>query len=448
MPAPIALALCIFFIIGVYRLDFKRKPDVSAALWIPLAWLILVGSRSIPQWLSSLGILQIEGDNLSGNPLDQVIVAIFMTAGLVILVRRGLWGSKVPRRNRWIFAWFLFCGLSILWSDYPEASLRKWIKEIGTLIMALVVVSEPHPDEAIKTLFKRCAYVLIPLSIVLIKYYPNIGIGWTAWGGEDIHGAAIGKNQLGRLCLICSFIFLWNVVTTWSYRRRLANMRELLVSVFFLVITLWLLKKSNCATSLVVFIIGVCVFAELGLPIVKKNRKGAEIVLILSLLILLGLEELLSGSQFFVTSLGRDMTFTERTYLWKDLLSMKTNPLLGTGYDSFWLGQRQAMIASREGWIPNEAHNGYLEVYLQLGLVGLFMMAGVLTSAYRKIRKVMTFDFDYGRVRLSLLIMFLLYNITESSVKGDHLMWFVFLLTALDCLWQSSKKRVEQEPLP
>ena len=72
-------------------------------------------------------------------------------------------------------------------------------------------------------------------------------------------------------------------------------------------------------------------------------------------------------------AVGRDPTLTDRTKIWHLLLSMHTNPLLGTGYESFWLGPRLVKIWQRFGPI-NEAHNGYLEVYLNLGLIGLFLL--------------------------------------------------------------------------
>jgi exopolysaccharide production protein ExoQ len=439
MSPPIALLFCIIFIIALFVVDIKLNSAASSALWIPLIWLILVGSRSIPQWLSSGGTA-IEGDSMSGNIIDQIVTAMFIITGLLILSRRKILWSQLLKGNGFIFFWFLFCGFSILWSDYPAVSLRKWFKGFVTLVIVLAVVSEPDPFEAVKTLIKRCAYVLIPLSFVLIRYYPHIGIGWTEWGEEAIIGVAIGKNQLGRLCMVCGFVFVWDVVSTWHKKGSKRCSKILFVDILFLMIILRLLLKSQSATSIGAFGIGVCAFAGLGLPMVRRNIGNIGVIILLACLALIVSEMVFGVSEFFVKILGRDMTFTERTFLWRDLLDMATNPLLGTGYDSFWLGERQMIINAKQGWSPTEAHNGYLEVYLELGLVGLFFIIGVFISSYKKICKVVMHDFEYGRGRMALMIIFLTYNFTESAVKEIHLMWFVFLLISVDYSRQFQSK--------
>ena len=80
--------------------------------------------------------------------------------------------------------------------------------------------------------------------------------------------------------------------------------------------------------------------------------------------------------------LGKDPTLTDRTLLWAELLKVDINPLFGTGFESFWLGERFRSFTASHWWAPNEAHNGYLETYLNLGLVGLFLLIG---TAHRNI---------------------------------------------------------------
>jgi exopolysaccharide production protein ExoQ len=447
MSPQIALLFCIVFIIALFMIDSQRNAAVSSALWVPLIWLLFVGSRSIPQWLSTGDVLIIEGDNMSGNSVDQIVVAMFLFAGLFILSKRKILRLQILKGNGWIFFWFLFCGFSVLWSDYPAVSLRKWVKGVVTLVMVLTVVTEHDPFEAVKTLVKRCAFVLIPLSFILINYYPHIGIGWTEWGGEAIKGVALGKNQLGRLCMVCGFFFFWDIVNIWHDRGIKSCRKEIFVDILLFVMTLRLLLKSQSATSIGAFGVCVCIFAGLGSSIVKRNVSNIGSIIIIACVALFISDVLFGVSELFVKHLGRNMTFTERTSLWSDLLNMGTNPYVGTGYDSFWLGERQAVIMEKQGWLPNEAHNGYLEVYLDHGLVGLLIIAGVLISTYRKIRQRMMFNFEYGRGQMALLIMFLLFNFTESAVKGVFLMWVVFLLISVDFSRQFQSNESAVNPL-
>src|SRR3984893_16756181 len=83
-------------------------------------------------------------------------------------------------------------------------------------------------------------------------------------------------------------------------------------------------------------------------------------------------------------AVGRDPTLTGRSNIWKAVLSTNTNPLIGTGYESFWLGPRLNHVWQLAGQV-NEAHNGYLEIYLTLGLVGVFLLFLFIIASYRTI---------------------------------------------------------------
>jgi O-antigen ligase len=126
------------------------------------------------------------------------------------------------------------------------------------------------------------------------------------------------------------------------------------------------------------------------------------------------------------------MTLTGRTDLWKDLLALSASPVFGAGYDSFWLGDRLEKLWEKYWWLPNEAHNGYLEVYLNVGLIGLLLLAGILISTYKKIQKTLMVDSDYGRFKMAFFIMILSYNITEAAFRGMAFMWLMFLLIAVE----------------
>src|SRR5262249_28088774 len=127
-------------------------------------------------------------------------------------------------------------------------------------------------------------------------------------------------------------------------------------------------------------------------------------------------------------TLGRDPTLTDRTFIWKIVLGMHTNPLVGTGYESFWLGPRLKWIWNNFSTI-NEAHNGYLEIYLSLGLIGLTLLVGLLLTSYRSICKMSSSDLPPLSLAIWTVSMF--YNITESAFKF-HPMWFFFLIAAIN----------------
>lgn len=428
MPSLIALLLCILFIFFLFVLDSKQKSNVSSAIWVPIIWITIMGSRLVAQWMNP-GYLSTEADYMTGNPLDRTIFVILIIAGIIILSRRKIYWSQLVKRNIWIFLLVWYGGISILWSDFPDIAFKRWFKAIGDPIMALIVLTEDDPVEAVKTVIRKCAYLLVTLSILLIKYYPDLGKIYTPWGGSELVGVSTSKNMLGKLCLVCGLYFFWSVITIKRKKNLSTNKIKIIVNILLLLMTLWLLIKSNSITSLVSFIFGISIL--IGLSGLKNNVRYVSIIILHISAILLVLQ--LSGAiEIFTEKVGRDMTFTGRTDIWLEVIKTDINPIIGSGYESFWLGERLTELWSNHWWRPNQAHNGYIEIYLNLGLIGLFLLITVLVNAYKKIYNTMLFDFNYGRFGMTFLVVLLVYNITEAAFKVPDITWLIFLFIAMD----------------
>jgi O-antigen ligase len=130
--------------------------------------------------------------------------------------------------------------------------------------------------------------------------------------------------------------------------------------------------------------------------------------------------------------LYRDDTLTGRTEIWPKVVELVSNPIIGTGYRSFWLGERLKMMWVACGAEIQEAHNGYLEVYSELGVVGVILISGVLIAAMQSILKCLHDQVEYGSLRLAFLVITIIYNITESGFRVDLLIYFIFLLIAIN----------------
>jgi O-antigen ligase len=121
---------------------------------------------------------------------------------------------------------------------------------------------------------------------------------------------------------------------------------------------------------------------------------------------------------------------------------MDINPVLGTGFESFWLGERLQRLWAEYYFMPNQAHNGYLEIYINLGCVGLFFLIGMIFSCYRKTQRMLMMpsdrdraekvDFDIARFGMAYLSAYLIYNITEAAFKELTVAFVVFLVTAIE----------------
>jgi exopolysaccharide production protein ExoQ len=130
--------------------------------------------------------------------------------------------------------------------------------------------------------------------------------------------------------------------------------------------------------------------------------------------------------------LGRNETLTNRTDLWDVLNTMVVNPNVGAGYMSFWTGARLETIWQAVGANVNQAHNGYLEQYLNLGWVGVGFMALLLTGALWNTWRTLSVDAPMGVLRLSFLLAALAYNLAEASFYGINNMWVLTLIAMVN----------------
>jgi O-antigen ligase len=431
MPPILAFFLTAIFIAFLFRRDLRERPNVTGALWIPVLWMLIICSRAVSQWLALAGF-HVGGVSVEeGSPVDAAVYFALIAAGLLVLAKRRVRLGEIIRNNRLLAIFLIYCLVSIFWSDFQFVAFKRWIKGMGTPIMLLVLLTEPDPQEAMIRLFKRCAYVLVPVSILLIKYFPAWGRAYEFWNGAASNtGVTTNKNELGFDCLIFGFFFFWHLLQVRQRENSRAKRNELFLCAVFLAMILWLLKVAHSSTSLVSLFVGIAVILFLGLQLVNKKYLGfyiaAAIVLILFAQFTFGIFDM------SVEMLGKDPTLTDRTKVWHSVLQIPINPVIGAGFDSFWLGERLQKLWDIYWWHPNEAHNGYLETYLNLGLIGLALMLALFFSVFRNSAKMLFENFELARFHLGFLAAFVLYNWTEAAFKLMHPLCFIFFLTLME----------------
>jgi exopolysaccharide production protein ExoQ len=429
MPPSLALYLWFICLLALLRYDPAREPKTSLAVWIPLIWIFITASRLPSQWLGgSVGSAAQAFEE--GNSLDRTIFLVLIVLAIGVLMARSFNWSIFFTRNFILIVFLGFALVSVIWSDFPFVALKRWIRDLGHYLVVLVVLSDPRPREAVCTLLRRLCYLVIPLSILLAKYYPQLGKGYNTWTGADYFvGAAADKNNLGVLCLVSGIFFFWDTVSRWSSRKERRTKRIIVVNIAFFAMTLWLLHYANSVTSNVCMTIGILLIALARSNMVSRHPAFLKLLIpvgfALSLIVVFGFG--LIGE--LAPALGRNATLTDRSDLWKILLAMHTNPFVGTGYESFWLGPRLEWVAQTFAPV-NEAHNGYLEVYLNLGLIGLFLLGGFLIASYQMICRRFTATSSFGSLGLALWAVLLFYNITEAAFRFQ-LMWVIFLLIGI-----------------
>jgi exopolysaccharide production protein ExoQ len=437
MPPLLALIITLGLIGYLFRRERRQAGNTSSALWLPTIWVTIIGSRFVSQWLETFGI-SLGGASLEdGSPIDALVFFCLIFGGANILAKRGITLPSLIRQNVWLAIFLGYCFVAILWSDFPFVALKRWIKILGHPIMALVILTERDVSLAVTTVMRRSAYILIPLSVIFIKYFPEMGRGFDGWTGAATNtGVTLNKNTLGADCLVFGLIYVWNVMQLWRLPKMPSKTKEIVIHVMFIAMICWLLWMADSKTSLMSLIAGLSIMFILSLRIVNRRFFGTYVIMAAA--VAFGAELLFGVYEGTLQLLGRSATLTDRTDIWREVLNIEINPVLGAGFESFWLGERYARLAEIFPFQPNQAHNGYLETYLNLGWIGVFALVGVIVSTYYKARRETLINFRYGQLRMGILFAFLLYNYTEAALKALHLVWFTFYLAALD--YRKSKR--------
>src|SRR5262249_28305683 len=125
----------------------------------------------------------------------------------------------------------------------------RWFKGIGDLVMVLVVLTDRDRDAAIERLLTRCGFILIPLSVLFIKYYPDVGRSYNRWTWTySFGGVTTNKNTLGMICMLFGVASVWRVMGILSGKE--SGGRKLLAHGLFLCMVGWLFYMANSVTSL------------------------------------------------------------------------------------------------------------------------------------------------------------------------------------------------------
>lgn len=425
----IALSFTLLVIWQLFRLNREEEVRTSKALWIPTFWLFIAASRNVSAWLQYSGAGGSD-QYLEGSPLDRAVLSAVLALGVLVLISRSGRVGLLIRSNLPILLYFFYCGISFIWSDFPDVSFKRWFRAIGDLVMILIVLSDPHWIAALRRLLTRVGFVAAPLSVVFIRYFPQYGRAYTHSGSPTWTGIATDKNALGMLCLIFGLGSIFRFLQLYHVEKGTRQRGPLVAHGIIIAMCLFLLWEANSATAFACFFLA-------GGPMVLTfmypwARKPAFVnIMVFAALGITFSALFLSVGTGMVEDLGRNSTLTGRTTIWHFALGMVQNPLLGTGFESFWLGPRLAQMKVLLNQGVNQAHNGYIEVYLNLGWVGVALLAAILITGYRRILVAVREMAPMASLRLAYFIVAAAYNFTEAGFKMMHPVWISLLLATM-----------------
>lgn len=261
---------------------------------------------------------------------------------------------------------------SVFWSQAPGLSLRRSIALSLTLVFGVYLASRFHPRVQFRLLAWSFAFCII-FSFLFELLGLNPSQGYPGWYGVfDI------KNQLGQNMVISTLVF-WFWKKLEPEHRALAN-TGCLASVA-------LLAFSLAMTAVSVFAVLIVLLPYLRWTMRKSVRRVVGGITFLIGAGTIALQYAVTHVDYVTGLLGKDPAMTGRLPLWIVSVVMAVRrPWLGYGFNAFWLpdeGYTQR-IWRMLSWMPPQAHNGVLELWLELGLLGTVLFLSVFAYYFAR----------------------------------------------------------------
>ncbi len=381
------------------------------------------------------GIFQVLGTGGSneGEPLDisnnngfifSLINRIFQLTGFFsIFLIKPQWKNviDVVIKNKYILLFTIFTISSTFWSD-SEKTLSYSISLLTTNLFALYLAIRYTLKEQLLLLaqaFTIIVFLGIVFVVLLPKYGTMGGIHAGAWRGVFSH-----KNDLGRMMVISTIVFLLQSI---GYKK------NRLVTYFGLIFSIIFLLMSKSSSSIGNLLIVVTIFVVL-----RTWRWRFEIMVPASIALVF------IGSLFYVwyndnsailfASAGKDSSLSGRTEIWPLLFDMGLKrPWLGYGYHAFWRGFNgpSAEVWFAASWHPQHSHNGFLDLWLNLGSIGLIIFVlsflANLLKGFNWLRYLSkTPD---GFWPLLFMVFLVLSNLTETGLMKENDIFTLIYMT-------------------
>jgi exopolysaccharide production protein ExoQ len=333
-----------------------------------------------------------------------------------------LYRQIVPlvRANKFTTLLVLLAIVSTAWSVDPSETFRRSMALLGTTLIGI----EFALNYSVRKLLRLLCAVLslfVVLSIIVQVFFPGF-IPDMNFDRDSWHGLLSFKGNFAKMVVLAAVAFL-------CQPRRL--IRGFLVVTALTALAFALIFKANSKEALVILVGMVALFRISGA--LRWKPRLLTLALLASLVIGVPILYLsLRNLDRLTAVLDRDPTLTGRVTLWQVVLpNIEQSPVYGYGYSAFWGVSSKAANLIREEvrWEAPHAHNGYIDLTLGLGLVGLLLFAaGYIVAVRRAIQLIRTDPGNEAKWPLMFLTIIFLYQLTESSVVGGNsIFWIMYV---------------------
>jgi O-antigen ligase len=379
---------------------------------------------------------------------DAPTALIAMLALGLLALRPGQVLRHLARADMALLALVLLAPVSSLWSVSSALTWDRARVLIATTVVGLYTAVRFDLRQQRRLLIAALAVAAV-LSAVLLVASPDQAIARDV-RGDTWQGAFLTKNVFGRAMSLGTIASAFTLLLARP-RRRWPYLVVAGLSTA-LVIVSW--SKFALATAF----IGLLILAAVAAARAMADRRELVGIVVLAVVVgAIGVAGwLISDPDAALGTLGRDATLTGRTGLWKLVLDqVRERPLGGYGYGAFWQGYSgpSRPIWLELPWGPPHAHNGLLDLTLNVGIVGAALwVTSFVVSVRRGMRALRTGPSMEPVWALVLLGFIAVYNITEVTGPQNHMFWTLYVATSFSlrrpAATESRRPAVSPRPAP
>jgi hypothetical protein len=371
---------------------------------------------------------------LLGPAWIQIVVWFGISIAILGLIRHRklVYDWQMSWRRNWLVGVFVcYAMFSVIWSTNPMLTFYRSLDLLFATLAGAYIGIRYRPTGLMSILFWFGA-VMFTLSIAIVYYAPPTGVmSWSPFFGAW-RGVYWNRNHLATLAALVGGILVCRIVAGYKTRNNLIVFDGLIYAVAWVV--LWYAKSAT--GFLLAIILHGCILAFL-LWTKYSGKIDKRIYNLMRLLVVVTLIVALVNINFILGLFGRDITLTGRVGLWAFLVRevIPAHPWFGHGFGVLWASESfRVYVQQNIGWgdQPLIGDNGFLDITLHLGVLGLGLLLLILVKAVKSAwgQAISTRSIE-GFVPLLILVYALIANIPFSLFAETEV--FIWMLVVTVC---------------
>ena len=414
----------------------KRIPEIIEQVFIILS-LVLYSSGPLTLILSN-GAEQVDENLINSDTADFLILRIvfiinyLITFLLIVIHQDKIIDALI--KNWTIFTLTGIAIISVTWSSIPTLTQSHSVALFGSSLFGLYIGSRYNFRDQLRLLGWSFA-IIIMMSFLFATVFPKygmmpIGIHEGAWRGIYVH-----KNILGKVMVISTIVF-WLLASNYDEKPWITKAAMVGLGLSF---CLLILSKSSSSMINCIIILSL-------IPLYKALRWRYYLTIITTIVISSSLFWFINTNiETLLELIDKDVTLSGRTNMWPYILYMlQEHPWLGYGYNGFWNDWNSpgAYIWYAIVWEAPNSHNGLLDLWLELGLLGVIVfLIGFVQTLRRGIAEFRSNTSEESIWALLYLTNLVMSNLTESSLLNrNDIFWLLYVTISFSLFINPSKK--------